>query len=254
MTSLDVVVVSLAGLACGIVNSVAGGGSLILFPALLATGMSPLAANVTNSVATWPGYLGGVAGFRDDLPNSRARLRPLVSATVAGSTAGCVLLLVTPSAAFDVVVPFLVLVATGLTAAQPWAKRRFTTRSDVSDRGVPVAAVVSVGLAAVYGGYFGGALGVIFLAVLGLTLADSLVKLNAFKAVLSVADASVSVVMFGMFGPVGWVAVAVAAPATLLGGFVGARFARRLDERVLRVVVVCLGLAVAAYLFVADLG
>lgn len=241
--------VALAGLACGVVNSIAGGGSLLLFPALLATGMSSLSANVTNSLATWPGYVGGVAGFRDDLGDQRGRLVRLAAATVVGSTVGCVLLLATPSAAFDVIVPFLVLTATGLTALQPWAKRRLERRGTASSPTPGRSTLAAVGLAAVYGGYFGGALGVVFLAVLGLTVGDTLRRLNAAKSVLSLVDASVSVVVFGLFGPVHWGLVAIAAPSTLVGGFVGARIARRLDERVLRTAVVVFGVAVAAYLF-----
>lgn len=249
------VLVAGAGLACGIVNSVAGGGSLLLFPAMLATGMSPLSANVTNSVATWPGYVGGVAGFRPDLVSQRDRIRPLAVATVVGSVVGCSLLLVTPEGAFDVVVPFLVLAATVLTALQPWAKRRLVARAEGRSTDATAGAVpgwgtrAAIAVAAVYGGYFGGALGVIFLAVLGLTVVDVLGRLNAAKSVLTLIDASVSVVVFGLFGPVQWAAVALAAPGTLLGGFVGARLARRLDERVLRGCVVVFGLAVAAYLF-----
>lgn len=252
VSPFEVVLVVGAGLACGIVNSIAGGGSLVLFPALLATGLSPLAANVTNSVATWPGYVGGLAGFRDDLVDQRARLVPLAAATIVGSVAGCVLLLATPSGALDVVVPILVLVAALLTAVQPLAKRRLAARG--TEIGASTwGALVAVGIAAVYGGYFGGALGVIFLAVLGLTVADTLGRLNAAKAVLSLVDASVSVVVFGFFGPVSWAAVALAAPGTLVGGFLGARFARRLDERVLRACVVGFGLLVAAYLTVRAL-
>lgn len=247
------VLVATAGLACGIVNSIAGGGSLLLFPALLSTGMGSLAANVTNSVATWPGYVGGVAGYRHDLADQRDRLRPLAVATVAGSIVGCTLLLLTPEGAFDVVVPFLVLAATALTALQPWAKGRLLARSGsgpTATRAPGRAATFGIGLAAVYGGYFGGALGVIFLAVLGLTVVDALGRLNAAKAVLTLVDASVSVVVFGLFGPVQWAAVALAAPGTLLGGFVGARIARRLDERVLRASVVGFGLVVGIYLLI----
>ena len=220
----------------------------MLFPAMIATGMSPLAANVTNSVSTWPGYVGGVAGFREELGEQRSRVAPLIGATVAGSTLGCALLLLTPSAAFDIVVPFLVLVATALTAAGPAVRQRF---GQAHADGWPSGAGprVAVGAAAVYGGYFGGGLGVIFLAVLGLVMGGSLRRLNAAKAALTLVDASVSVVVFGLFGPVRWTAVAVAAPATLVGGFVGARVARRIDERLLRIVVVLFGLIAAAWLF-----
>lgn len=249
MTVLDGTLVAFAGLLCGIVNSIAGGGSLILFPALLATGMPSLSANVTNSVATWPGYLGGVVGFRREIGDQRRRLRPLAVATIAGSVVGCILLLVTPEAAFDVVVPFLVLFASLLTAAQPAARRRLAGGSASADKPGP-AALGGLFVAALYGGYFGGALGVIIVGVLGLTVHDTFRRLNAGKALLSLVDASVSVTIFGLFGPVEWQYVAVAAPTTLLGGYLGAKVARRLDEDLLRACVVGFGVLVSIYLFI----
>jgi uncharacterized membrane protein YfcA len=245
----DAVLVAAAGMACGLLNSIAGGGSLILFPALVLTGLAPLSANVTNSVATWIGYVGGVAGFRREMPGLRPRLVPLGLAVLAGSTTGCVLLLVTPSDAFDVVVPVLVLVATGLTAVQPRIRRRVVEHAAGSS-GVGRMAIGAMFLATIYGGYFGAALGVIILGVLGVTIRETMRELNATKSVLSLVDASVSVVVFGLFGPVQWALVAVAAPTTLVGGFLGAAIARRLDEQVLRRAVVVLGLAAAAYLAV----
>lgn len=237
----------LAGFACGAVNAVAGGGSLILFPALVATGMGTLAANVTNSVSTWPGYVGSVAGFRPELESQRHRLPKLAIATAAGSLTGCVLLLVTPVEAFDRVVPVLVLVAAALLAAQPAVARRVGE----AGTGHPRVGHVQIGavfLAAVYGGYFGAALGVIFLAVLGLTIAEPLRRLNGLKAAMSVVDATVSVVVFGLFGPVRWSAVALAAPAALVGGYLGARVARRIPDRPLRLGVVTFAVAVAIVL------
>ena len=240
------VLVALAGLACGAVNAMAGGGSLILFPALLATGMGPLAANVTNSVSTWPGYLGSSYGFRAELEAERSRLPRLAVATLAGSVVGCTLLLVTPTAAFDRVVPVLIVAAAALLAVQPMVARRVGAPVEHQrSRRFQFAAIF---LASVYGGYFGAALGVIFLGVLALTIAEPLRRLNGLKAGLSVVDSTVSLVIFGLFGPVHWVAVAVAAPAALVGGYVGARLARRVDDNVLRVGVVVFAVAVAGYL------
>lgn len=249
MSGGEIALVAFAGLACGAVNALAGGGSLILFPALIATGMGTLAANVTNSVSTWPGYLGGAYGFRDELASQRHRLPPLVVATLAGSTTGCVLLLLTPTGAFDAIVPVLVAAASLLLAVQPLVARRAgePKEASVAHRRTQVA---SIFLATIYGGYFGGALGVIVLGVLSLTVPETLRRLNGLKTGLSVVDASVSVVVFGLFGPVQWVAVAVAAPATLVGGYLGARVARRIDDSVLRWCVVVFGLVVAAYLAV----
>jgi hypothetical protein len=249
VTGWDIVLVAAAGAACGVINSIAGGGSLILFPVLLLTGLKPLDANVTNSVSTWPGYVGGVGGFRAEIRERRHRLPRLLLATIAGSVTGCVLLLATPSSAFDVIIPWLVLAATALTALQPAVRKRLHERS-AADSQAGVSALVMIFLAAIYGGYFGGALGVIVLAVLGLTIHDTLRHLNATKSVISLVDASISVIVFGLFGPVHWAYVAVAAPTTLVGGYLGAAIARRLDERVLRACVIVFGLAASAYLFV----
>ncbi len=244
----DIVLLVLAGAACGLVNSIAGGGSLILFPALLVTGLPPLAANVTNSVATWPGYLGGVGAFRAEIGQRKHLLPPLLVATLLGSVTGCVLLLVTPSSAFDVVVPVLVLIATVMTALQPVVKKRLKDSAG-ADHPPTASAVVAVFFATIYGGYFGGALGVIVLGVLALTIKDTIKNLNATKSVISLLDATVSVVIFGLFGPVDWLSVAIAAPTCLVGGYLGGRIARKMNETVLRVCVVTLGAVVTVALF-----
>jgi uncharacterized membrane protein YfcA len=241
-----------AGLVAGGVNAIAGGGSLLLFPALVAAGYGTLAANVTNSVALWPGYVGGVAGFRDELVGERARLTTLSGVAATGATVGCVLLLSTPQGAFDIVVPFLVLLASLLLAVQPRVSRMVGPLAEGQQASAKVL-YPAIGLASVYGGYFGGALGVILLGTLALTVPESLRKLNGLKSVLQLVVASVTVVAFGIFGPVDWVAVAIIAPAALIGGFAGGRVARRLDDNLLRRVVVVFGIAVAILLFVRAL-
>ena len=251
MDRTDALLLAGAGLVAGGVNAVAGGGSLLLFPTLVATGYSTLAANVTNSVALWPGYAGGVAGFREELRGQRGRVASLALTAVAGAAVGCVLLLATPDSAFDAVVPFLVLAASLLLAVQPRVSKLVgPPTGDHRDSGRIL--YPAVGLAAVYGGYFGGALGVILLGALALTVHDSLRRLNGLKAVVSLVVASVTVVAFGLFGPVDWVAVAIIAPATLIGGFLGARVARRLNDLMLRRAVVVFGVVVAVLLFLRN--
>lgn len=167
---------------------------------------------------------------------------------MVGSTIGCVLLLATTEAAFDVVVPWLLIVASVLIAVQPAVVARLDEPSPGSARWW---SPVGIAAATVYGGYFGAGLGVILLAVLGFTVPLPFKRLNALKAALSVVDATVSLVVFGVFGPVEWGAVAVGAPMTLLGGFLGAKLVRRVDQAVVRSVVVVLGLVAAAVLLVA---
>jgi len=247
----DTALLAGAGLAGGAINAVAGGGSLIVFPALVATGFDTLVANVTNSVALWPGYLGGVVGFRRELAGQGARVGALSVAAAVGSAAGCALLLSTPASAFDVVVPFLVLFASLLLAVQPRVAR-LVGQPTGDHRDSARILYPAVLLAAVYGGYFGGALGVILLGTLALTVHDSLRRLNALKGALSLVVATVTVFAFSAFGPVDWAAVAVVAPASLLGGFAGARLARRLDDRLLRWCVVAFGIVVAVVLFLRS--
>lgn len=246
LSTADYVLSVGAGLVAGWVNSVAGGGSLILYPALVAAGLPSVDANVTNSVALWPGYAGNVVGLGGTFRDNTATLRRLAVPSVIGAVIGCVLLLVTPGSTFDVVVPFLVIAASLLLAAQPWLKSRLPEEHT----GNPRVLFLSTGLGAVYGGYFGGGLGVILLAVLGLTLGSGLRVANAIKGGLSLLINTVTVIVFALFGPVHWVLVAAVAPATLLGGVVGGRFAARVNETALRRIVVLFGLAVGVWLAV----
>lgn len=247
VSALDLAVAAGVALLAGAVNSVAGGGSLILFPTLVALGLGTVAANVTNSVAQWPGYLGGVVGFRAEYAGQRGRLLRFGAVALLGGLAGSILLLTTPSSAFDVVVPVLVALASLLLAVQPLLTRRLRSAGDGGPRRDPVWLYVALFLATVYGGYFGGALGVILVGVLGVGL-HRLKLANALKSALSAVTATVTVVVFGLFGPVDWQLVAVAAPASLLGGFLGARIATRIPATPLRVVIVVFGLAVSAHL------
>jgi uncharacterized membrane protein YfcA len=239
-----------AGVAflAGAINSIAGGGSLILFPTLVALGLPTVDANVTNSVAQWPGYIGGIVGFRSEYAGQRGRIVRFGAVAVLGGAAGSVLLLTTPSSAFDVVVPILVLLASLLLAVQPLVTSRLRRAEDDAGGRDPGWLYVALFLATVYGGYFGGALGVILVGVLGLAL-HRLKLANALKSALSAITATVTVVVFGLFGPVHWLVVAVAAPASLLGGFLGARVATRIPPTPLRALIVIFGVAVSIYLF-----
>ncbi|MDT0276197.1 sulfite exporter TauE/SafE family protein [Blastococcus goldschmidtiae] len=248
MSAADLLIAAAVALLAGGVNSVAGGGSLLLFPTLVALGLGTVEANVTNSVVQWPGYLGGIAGFRPEYAGQGPRLRRLGVVAVLGGTTGSVLLLTTPSEAFDVVVPVLVLLASTLLAVQPLVTARLRRAEDGGATRDPAWLYVALFLATVYGGYFGGALGVILVGVLGLAL-NRLKLANALKSALSAVTATVTVVVFGIFGDVHWEVVAVAAPAGLVGGFVGARLATRIPPAPLRALIVVFGVVVSVYLF-----
>jgi len=248
VSAADLVLAAAVAFLAGGINSIAGGGSLILFPTLVALGLGTVPANVTNSVAQWPGYLGGVVGFREEYAGQRGRLVRFGIVAVLGGTTGSVLLLTTPSSAFDVVVPVLVLVASLLLAVHPLLTSRLRREESDGATRDPAWLYVALFFATVYGGYFGGALGVILVGVLGLAL-HRLKLANALKSALSAVTATISLVIFALFGPVDWTVVAVAAPASLLGGFLGARIATRILATPLRVLIVAFGLAVAIYLF-----
>jgi hypothetical protein len=262
VTPLEGVLLALAGLAAGVVNAVAGGGSLVSFPTLLAVGYPTVDANVTNTVSLWPGYLSGALSYRDDLRTQRSRAVALGITGALGGAAGTVLLLVAPASVFDALVPFLVLVAVGLLAVQPriatWVRRRGDLRAarrvaagrSTRPEHAGAALHLSTFAAATYGGYFGGGLGVILLAVLGIFLPDDLGRLNGLKNGLSLVVNTAALIGFGLFGPVAWAAVAVIGPASLAGGVAGSRLARRLSATVLRRVVIVWGTAVAIRLLI----
>lgn len=235
----------------GAVNAVAGGGTLITFPALLATGMTPVVANITSSVGLLSGYAGGSVAYRRELGGQGGRVRSLGLVSVLGGVAGAVVLLVTPAAAFRALVPFLILVSSVLLAVQPplaaaVARHR---NGEAAGTGVtwPVRAGVCVG--AVYGSYFGAGLGVLLLGVLGVLVDDDLQRLNALKGVLSLLINVVGVVVFVLSGRVAWGFAAILAGAAYVGGTAGVGVARRLPATVLRVAVVALGVVVAGLLF-----
>jgi uncharacterized membrane protein YfcA len=253
MDLVDILLLLGAGFAAGTVNAVAGGGSLITFPTLVALGLPPVPANVTNSVAVSPGYVASVAGSRAELADlaqrrGRRSLVELVPTAVAGTAIGCVLLLATPARAFEVVVPFLVLGATAALAFRGRLRDVVGHPRTMSPAGSRLALHLMVALGAVYGGYFGAALGVMLVAALGLVLDESLAHITALKNAISAVVGLGTVVAFAAFGPVDWVAVAVLIPATIAGGYVGARIARRLPGRVLSAVIVIAGLVVGTLL------
>jgi uncharacterized membrane protein YfcA len=249
MTSgLDFLLVALAAAAAGAVNALAGGGTLITFPTLLAIGIPAVAANVTSTVALCPGYLGATLAQAKDLRGQKNRMRLLLPAGALGGIAGGFLLLDTGERTFRALVPFLILLASLLLAVQDpvraWLAHR-TGRSPSPAAGEKWA-VLPVALAAVYGGYFGAGLSVIVLAVLGLILADSLTRLNAVKQGISFSTNTAAAILFLFSGRVVWAAAILMAVGALLGGALGGRLAGRIQPATLRWIVVGIGIIVAA--------
>jgi len=238
-----------AGLVAGAVNAIAGGGSLISFPALLAVGYPALQANVTNTVALVPGYLGGTIAYRPELEGQRRRVIFLGAVSAAGGLAGAVLLITSPGSVFRAIVPWLILFSCGLLGAQPWVTAWVKKQTQGEEVAKPVQAVAQLA-GAVYGGYFGAGLGVLMLAFLGIFLHDTLQRLNALKGLLSLVINVVAAAVFAIFGPVSWLAVLIMAVASLAGGNLGVLVARRLSPLVLRLLVIAVGVAVAVRLLV----
>lgn len=255
MATPDVVhlfIVGVAAVAGGAVNALAGGGTLITFPMLTAVGVPAVAANVTNTVALCPGYLGATFAQKKDLKGQHMRLWFILPASVVGGVLGGILLLKTGEHAFRRLVPFLILLAVGLLAAQD-RLRAWVVNRTVRKEGETIHdawAVLPVVPAAVYGGYFGAGVSVIVLAVLGLVLEDSLTRLNALKQAVSFSINIAAAVFFLFSGKVVWSAAAVMAAGALAGGALGGRLAGRIRPLVLRRIVVTAGIAISlVYLF-----
>ncbi len=192
------ILIVLAAMAAGAVNALAGGGTLITFPTLIAFGIPPVVSNVTNTVALCPGYFGATMAQKKDLQGQRKRLLMLLPAGVVGGLVGALLLLNTGEKLFSQLVPFLILLASALLAVQDPLRKFLTRRAGHASGGSPSEnwAVLPVGLAAVYGGYFGAGLSVIILAVLGLVLNDNLTRLNALKQSIAFATNIAAAVVF----------------------------------------------------------
>jgi uncharacterized protein len=248
-SALHVVLLVLAGMGAGIANGVAGGGSLISFPLLLALGFPPLTANITNTVGIWPGYLGSAAGFRKEIAGQGRRFARLSPVAGIGAVAGAILLLTTSSADFTAIAPWLVLGASLLFALQPLLRRALSGSGDPT-RVHPVLLLLGTFAASVYGGYFGAGMGVMLLAILGLCLPDSILRTSGLRTILSILVNGVAAVVFLIHGGLVWEAVALLAIGSLVGGWVGARVAVAIPATALRVVVVVIGLVTTVKLLV----
>ncbi len=252
MEPLEAAGLAAAAFTAGTVNAVAGGGSLISFPALLAAGYPAKAANVTNTVALWPGYLGGSLGYRPELGRQRRRIALLLAPSILGAIAGSAVLLSTPGHAFEAIIPFLILFAVVVMIFQD-SLSRFAATHELHSRGddhVPWPLHAAMFLLAGYGAYFGAGLGILTLAALGIFLPDDIQRSNALKGMLSLLINAVAVLYFAAFGPVEWGPAALMAIGALAGGYLGVGLARRLGAVWLRRAIIVYGLVAALVLFV----
>jgi hypothetical protein len=252
LSSVDYILVAVAAVAAGAINALAGGGTLITFPMLVAVGVPAVAANVTNTVALCPGYIGGTLAQANDLRGQRGRLWLTLPAGVIGGLIGGILLLHTGEKLFRGLVPFLILIASGLLAIQDpvraWLTRRLGQQQ--SGTGMEKWTWLPVGLASIYGGYFGAGLSVIVLSALGITLEDTLTRLNALKQLVGFSANVAAATFFVFSGHVVWAAALVMAVGALLGGTLGGRLAGRVRPSMLRWIVVSIGVIVSIIYFI----
>jgi hypothetical protein len=238
--------------AAGMVNALAGGGTLITFPLLTAFGLPAVVANVTNTVALCPGYFGATFAQRELLKQQANRLWLLLPAALLGGLGGAFLLLNTGERLFKGLVPWLILLASLLLAVgeplKTWLKKKTAHRK--VDKQEKLVAILPVGLAAIYGGYFGAGLSVIVLAVLGLFYNDSLTRLNALKQAIALAANTAAAVVFLFSDQVYWGVALVMMVSALAGGAAGGKLANKINASVLRWLVVGIGLVVATLYFI----
>jgi uncharacterized protein len=239
----ECLLVLVAGVFAGTINTVVGSGTLVTFPVLLAVGYSPVVANVSNTLGLVPGSVSGAIGYRAELAGQRNRVFTLGSASLLGGIVGAILLLSLPSDAFAAIVPVLIVLALILVVAQPRLTRMLAERrAEVRPHGGPLlwAGVFGTG---VYGGYFGAAQGVILLAITGIAIPEDLQRLNALKNVLAAIVNGVAAVIFVFFATVAWLPAVLLAVGSAAGGQLGARIGRRLPPAALRGLIVLVGIA-----------
>jgi uncharacterized membrane protein YfcA len=247
---LSLLAVAAAGAAAGISNSLAGAGSLITFPTLIALGVPPLSANVTSTVGLIPGAVGGSLGYADLLREQRARVGRLAAPSLLGAVAGTALLLVTSDDTFEAIVPGLVAASCLLLLFQP----RLTPR--ISQAGNERSPFLYVGLflAGAYAAYFGSAVGILLLGLLALFVADSMQHLNALKILLAGMANLLAATAYAFLADVDWRYAICLMVASLIGGRLGANLARRISGEALRVAIALIGLVVAVVLAIRAFG
>jgi len=248
---LATLVVLFAGVAAGAINAIAGGGTLISFPALLWLGRDPIMANATSTVAIWPGSLSAAIGFRRELKSVKGWLLLLILPSLAGGALGSWLLLRTPTSTFERLIPFLILGATLLLAAQEMITRHLGVLAHAHEN--PTAGWVTFVfvfqfIVGVYGGYFGAGMGILMLAALGLIGLTDLHQMNGLKNVLAVCINGIAAIYFATANAVVWGDVFVMMIGSIAGGFLGARLARRLGRKFVRGAVVAIGVILSVAL------
>jgi uncharacterized membrane protein YfcA len=238
------VVLLAAAFAGGAINSVAGGGSFLTFPALLLSGVPAIPANATNNTAMWLGVIASARGYREEVRTYRKVIMPAITVSAAGSIGGAILLLHTPPRAFERMIPWLLLFATVIFALSPLITRTHKRTAVHSPR--QLAAQFCV---AVYGGYFGAGMGIMMLAILAFSALPNMNAMNGVKNVLSIVINGVAVIPFALARVIDWPIALLMAVFSMAGGYFGARYFRRVPSRITRGVVLVIGASMTAYFF-----
>jgi uncharacterized membrane protein YfcA len=249
---LHYAVIAVAAFVAGAINSIAGGGTLISFPALVWIGVNPVMANATNCLALWPGSFAAMIGYRNDLAKIRRWLLLLTIPAFAGGAAGAVMLMHTSTKTFSQLVPFLILGATLLLAVQEVITRRLGIVARAHEK--PTAGWVTFVfvfqfLVGIYGGYFGGGIGILMLAALGFIGLTDMHEMNGLKNLLAICINGIAAIYFAISRAVLWTDGGIMAVAAIAGGYLGARMAKRLGRTFVRRAVVVIGLAMGIALF-----
>ena len=241
ISTVDILILLAAAFAAGAFNALAGGGSIFTFPVLIAVGLPPITANVTNTIALCPGYIGGVLAQRRDLTGQGRRMALLLPVAAIGGVIGAWLLTQTDENTFEALIPGLVLGACLLLAVQDPVRRMLS-----GGVRIPLAwAIPPVLLAAVYGGYFGAGLSIMYLAMVGLAIDDSLARLNGLKQAMGLVTNVTAALYFAGMAEVHWPAAGVMAIGALLGGAAGGKLASVVRPGILRAIVIAIGVLIA---------
>lgn len=255
MSALEAAVLVLAAILGGAQNAVAGGGSFLTFPSLIFAGLGSIQANATSAVALWPGSFASVWAFRKDLevPGSRRLNLALTVTSIVGGVLGALLLVVTPEAIFDWLIPFLLLIATILFASGDRLRKLAGAKHEAVEPSPFHAALWHLPIA-VYGGYFGGGMGMMMLALFALLGLRDLHRMNGLKSLLAVAINGVAVMTFTVSGLVSWPEALLMIAGALIGGYGGAAISRRIPQKKVRAVIVALGFVLSALFLLRALG
>lgn len=253
---IEAVVIFAAGVWAGAINVIVGSGTLVTFPTLLLFGYPPITANVSNNIGMVAGGISGVYGYRRELRPNKAILIRLAPASIAGGLVGAVLLLVLPDESFKAIVPALIALGLLMVVIGPSVQRRTAAAQRDGSRGRLSQILLTAGIFAlgIYGGYFGAAQGILLIGLMGMLLSDGIQRLTAIKNVLATLVNAVAAILFVIVAPdrIDWSVVALIAAGAFLGGYLGARFGRRLPPVALRICILVIGTIALIKILVFD--